>query len=204
MDTYNTIEGESRGYILDNRSKFYSFAYPVVNEEEVKEYLERLKKEYYDARHHCYAYILGAEKTSYRVNDDGEPSGSAGKPIYGQLLSNDLTDVLVVVVRYFGGVKLGVPGLISAYKAATIDALSNSKIITKIVKRVYLVEFDYLEMNKVMKIMKDEGLNVLSTNFDTDCKIQFEVRADDEERVIRLMTGYGMNIKVIKRIDENL
>lgn len=200
-DTYNTIETEAKGYILENRSKFYSFAYPVVSEEEVKERLDALRKEYYDARHHCYAYILGANKDYYRANDDGEPSGSAGKPIHGQLLSNDLTDILVVVVRYFGGVKLGVPGLITAYKAATVDALTNAKVITKIVKCRYEIGFEYLDMNKVMKIVKDEELEILGTEFDMSCKLTFAVRANDADRVIKIMSGYDSGIKYINGIN---
>ena len=128
-DTYKTIASTSEGIYKEKGSKFLAFAIPVVSEAEIKEHIDKIKKEYYDARHHCYAYILGADKATYRINDDGEPSGTAGRPIHGQLLSKDLTNTLVVVVRYFGGIKLGVSGLITAYKAATKDALDNAVVI---------------------------------------------------------------------------
>ena len=142
-DTYRTIKRESEGYFRDRGSKFYAFAYPVETEDEVKEHLEELRKKYYDARHHCYAYQLGAEKTSYRINDDGEPSSSAGKPIFGRIQSHDLTNILIVVIRYFGGVKLGVPGLINAYKTAAEEAILKNKIETKTINEVY--ELSYIQ-----------------------------------------------------------
>lgn len=175
-DTYRTITTTSEGYYKEKGSKFIAFALPAENETEVKQHLERIKKEYYDARHHCFAYRLGADKLVYRVNDDGEPSGTAGRPIFGQIQSNDLTNILIVVIRYFGGTKLGVRGLINAYKTASIDALEKAKIITKTVNDVYEVKYQYEKMNSVMKIVKDEGLNIFDQQFEIDCSIKFVVR----------------------------
>ncbi|QKG80363.1 IMPACT family protein [Tenuifilum thalassicum] len=175
-DTYKTIEEPSEGIYKEKGSKFIAKAYPVRTEEEVKAILTKLREEYYDARHHCYAYILGAKKESWRANDDGEPSGTAGKPIHGQLLSFDVTNVLVVVIRYFGGTKLGVSGLINAYKTATQDALSNAKIITKTVDTIYKLTFGYVTMNDVMKLIKELNLEFIDQHFDNTCFIRLRVR----------------------------
>jgi uncharacterized YigZ family protein len=172
-DTYNTIKAPSEGYFIDKRSKFYAFAYPVETEDEIKEHLSVLKKQYYDARHHVYAWILGADKTHYRTNDDGEPAGSSAKPIYGQLLSNDLTNIVIFVVRYFGGVKLGVPGLINAYRTAAQDAIQNAEIIEKTVEDSFELHYDYLLMNEVMKILKEGPVTIIEQEFDNHCKIFF-------------------------------
>ncbi len=166
MDSYNTIDGTARGEFKDKGSKFLAFAYYVTSEEQISSIIQDLKKEYYDARHHCYAWRMGADGKAWRANDDGEPSSTAGKPILGQLLSNELTDILVVVVRYFGGTKLGVPGLIRAYKESTIDVLNNSNIVTKQVEAYYCLSFPYIEMNSAMKIVKDFGLKILGQDFD--------------------------------------
>lgn len=175
-DTYKTIVSFSQGIYREKGSKFIALTYLVKTEAEVKEILISVKKEYNDARHWCYAYRLGWDKSAYRMNDDGEPSGTAGKPIYGQILSHDLTNVLIVVVRYFGGVKLGVSGLIGAYKAATIDALSNAQILEKEVKEVNEVEFGYELMNNVMTLLKMEGVTIVKTDyFDDYVRILFEV-----------------------------
>ena len=182
-DTYKTITSPAEGIYKEKGSKFLAFAIPVVSEAEVKENVERLKKEYYDARHHCYAYILGHDKAVYRANDDGEPSGTAGRPIYGQLLSKDITNTLVVVVRYFGGIKLGVSGLITAYKAATKDALDNAEIIEKTVNEVYRVEFEYPLMNDVMRLLKDENLDQFNQRFEMNCSLDFSVRKSKSARV---------------------
>lgn len=182
-DTYKTIKEPAEGYFMDKRSKFYAFAYPVTSEEEVKEYLAALKKKYYDARHHVFAWILGKEKEQYRVNDDGEPSGSSAKPIYGQLLSNDLTNIVIFVVRYFGGVKLGVPGLINAYRNAAQDAIQNAEIIEKIVEDYFELRYDYLMMNDVMKIIKEEPLDVVSQKFDNLCSVVFRTRQSESEKI---------------------
>jgi uncharacterized YigZ family protein len=175
-DAYKTIKAPSEGYFIDKRSKFYAFAYPVETEDEVKEHLAVLKKRYYDARHHVYAWILGADKAHYRTNDDGEPSGSSAKPVYGQLLSNDLTNIVIFVVRYFGGVKLGVPGLINAYRTAAQDALQNAEIIEKAVEDCLELHYDYVLMNEVMKILKEEPVTIVEQTFDNQCKIILRTR----------------------------
>ncbi len=175
-DTYKTIKGPSRGFYKDKGSKFIALAYPVQSEKEVKQLLDDIKKEYHDARHHCFAWIIGHENTNQRFNDDGEPSGTAGKPIYGQLLSHELFNVLIVVVRYFGGTKLGVRGLINAYKGAAKDAIDNNSIVTKTICNFYRISFDYLAMNDIMRIMKEYGLAQHSHDFDQACRIDFSVR----------------------------
>lgn len=175
-DTYLTIEAPSQGLYKDKGSKFIALAWPVETEEQINEIMASVKKEYYDARHHCYAWILGKSREHFRQNDDGEPSGTAGKPIYGQLLSAELTNILVVVVRYFGGTKLGVRGLIDAYKGATADALQNAGIIEKIIHVQYQLDFDYLSMNDVMKILKDHELPQSDHQFDLKCRLSFSVR----------------------------
>ncbi|OFX54518.1 MAG: YigZ family protein, partial [Bacteroidetes bacterium GWA2_30_7] len=150
-DTYLTIESQSEGLFKDKGSKFIAFAIPVCNEDEIKQHLESIRKKYYDARHHCYAYRLGLEGNIYRTNDDGEPSNTAGKPIYGQILSNELTNVLIIVVRYFGGILLGTGGLINAYKSASANAIANAKIIKKTEDTLLKIIFDYTITNDVMK-----------------------------------------------------
>lgn len=157
-DTYHTIATPSEGLYKEKGSKFLAFAYPVKNVEEVKQHLEQLRKDYYDARHHCYAYILGATKEAYRANDDGEPSGTGGRPIHGQLLSADLTDTLIVVVRYFGGILLGASGLANAYKAAARDAIENATIIEKNITTSYTLCFEYGLMNEVMRMIKKHNI----------------------------------------------
>ena len=183
IDTYNTITKLSQGFFKDKGSKFYAFAYPVENEDQAKQYINEIKKQYYDARHHCYVYAIGFERGTTRMNDDGEPSGSAGKPIFGQILSYDLTNVLLVVTRYFGGVKLGIRGLINAYKYAAADALEKSHIITRHLKDVYELHYDYPMMNRVMYLMKEENLEQLETRFEADCRLTFAVRKKDSQRV---------------------
>lgn len=180
-DTYKSIAGPSKGQYRDLGSRFLAFVYPVETEEEVKSILSGIKKEYFDARHHCYAYRLGREGEQWRANDDGEPSSTAGRPILGQLLSNELSDVLVVVVRYFGGTKLGVPGLIKAYKSATQDALANARIVEKISTVLLTIEFDYLRMNDVMKLLKDLNITILEQQFDLSCRISVRVRLSQVE-----------------------
>lgn len=175
-DSYKTISNSAEGSYKDKGSKFIAIASRVSTEEDVKERLSEIRNKYHDARHHCYAYVLGFEKSEFRFNDDGEPSGTAGRPIYGQINSRDLTNTLVVVVRYFGGVKLGVRGLINAYKAAAADALDQVEIVTKTVNEIYKLEFDYLMMNSVMKIIKDSNLKILSQDFQLDCALEYKVR----------------------------
>jgi uncharacterized YigZ family protein len=182
-DIYKVIDKPSEGFYKDKGSKFISYAIRVQSEEEVKEELERIKKLHHDARHHCYAYAIGHEREHFRINDDGEPSGTAGKPIYGQILSYDIINILIVVVRYFGGTKLGVRGLIDAYKTAAADALDNAKILTKKMKDVYELHYEYPLMNKVMYILKEENLHQLDTKFEVDCRLTFSVRKKESQRI---------------------
>jgi uncharacterized YigZ family protein len=175
-DCFKSISEPSAGIFKDNGSKFLAFAYPVTTEEEIKTIIQQLKKEYFDARHHCYAYRLGHTGAIWRMNDDGEPSSTAGRPIYGQILSAELSDILVVVVRYFGGIKLGVPGLIRAYKTSTADAIANATIIEKIATETFTIVFDYLQMNTVMKKLKDMALTPTNQQFDLNCTLQVSVR----------------------------
>jgi len=182
-DEYLTLKGESKGLYKDKGSRFLSFAFPVRDEQEIKEKLETLRKEYHDARHHCYAWRLGAEKEIYRANDDGEPGNSAGKPILGQIQAFDLTNVLLVVVRYFGGTLLGVGGLIQAYKNAAYDAISNGEILTARVIRYYRIYFTYQDMNQVMKIVKDYELEQSEQHFETECAMLIGIRKSLAESV---------------------
>ena len=174
-DNYKTIELPSEGFFKDKGSKFLAHAFPVKNETEIDEIRADLRKKYHDARHHVYAFMLGAEGKTYRASDDGEPSNSSGQPVLGQIRSFELTDILIVVVRYFGGTKLGVPGLINAYKTAAQDALNHAKIITKTVSSKLTVEFDYPLMNVVMRLAKEENLEQAEQNFDISCRIVFLV-----------------------------
>ena len=188
QDSYKSIAGHAQGLFKDNGSRFIAHAYPVETEEEVKEIVASLKKEYYDARHHCYAYRLGYKGDRFRANDDGEPSGSSGRPILGQIDSNGLSDILVVVVRYFGGIKLGIPGLIRAYKSSTADAIANAEIIEKIASRPFRVIFGYMSMNGVMKVMKDLGLEQKNQKFDMECSIDTTVRLTLVETFLERMS----------------
>lgn len=183
-DTYKTIAAPATGIYSEKRSKFLAYAFPVRTEEDVKAHLAELQKKHYDARHHCYAYILGPRKDAYRINDNGEPSGTAGRPIYGQLLSKDLTDTLVVVVRYFGGIKLGVSGLQNAYKIAAKESLDAAQIVEKTIEEQYDVVFEYLQMNAVMQLMKDPSVTILSQQSDLNCTIRFSVRLREADRIV--------------------
>ena len=185
--TYRTIAKESEGLYKEKGSRFIALAYPVRTEEEVKQHVADVKKKYYDARHHCYAYILGANKDAYRMNDDGEPSGTAGRPIHGQLLSKDLTDTLIIVIRYFGGIKLGVSGLINAYKTAAKDALDNNTIVEKFVEEDYQLRFPPLSMNKVMQLLKRETVKITDQQYDTDCIIHFTVQKRDADNLLEAL-----------------
>ena len=185
--TYRTIAKESEGLYKEKGSRFIALAYPVRTEEVVKQHVADVKKKYYDARHHCYAYILGANKDAYRMNDDGEPSGTAGRPIHGQLLSKDLTDTLIIVIRYFGGIKLGVSGLINAYKTAAKDALDNSTIVEKFVEEDYQLRFPPLSMNKVMQLLKRETVKITDQQYDTDCIIRFTVQKRDADNLLEAL-----------------
>lgn len=187
-DSYKTIEKASEGIFRDKGSKFIAFAYPIRSDEEVKQIISVLRSEHAKARHFCYAYRLTTDRTVFRINDDGEPSGTAGRPILNCLLSEDLTYILVVVVRYFGGTLLGVPGLINAYKSATVEALQNSTKISKTINDVYEVDFDYLQMNDIMKLIKEESLEVINQNFDINCVIKFEIR---KAQLNQVLTKFG-------------
>ena len=175
-DTYKTITSLSEGIYTEKRSKFIAIAIPVRTLEEVKSHLETYQKKYYDARHVCYAYMLGHERLNFRANDNGEPSGTAGKPILGQINSNELTDILIIVVRYFGGIKLGTSGLIVAYKAAAADAIANATIIEKTVDDDISVVFEYPFMNDIMRIVKEEEPEILEQSYDMDCVIRLRIR----------------------------
>jgi uncharacterized YigZ family protein len=197
-DTYLTIKRPSEGVFKDRGSKFLAFAFPVKTEEEIKEILTRIRKQHHIANHHCYAFRLGADKQSFRSNDDGEPSNTAGKPILGQIQSKDLTNILIVVARYFGGTLLGVSGLINAYRQAAADALQNSEIIEEIVKERYQLLFGYLQMNDVMKIIKEEKLDIVSQNFELECEIVFEVRKNNADSIKQLFGKVnGVNVILI-------
>jgi uncharacterized YigZ family protein len=182
-DTYFTIEKPAEGLFKDRGSKFISFAFPVTTEDEIKNHLSILRKQHNSANHHCYAFRLGAGKLAFRANDDGEPSNTAGKPILGQIQSKDLTNILIVVIRYFGGTLLGVSGLINAYRQAAAEVINNAIIIEKTVNEIYELKFDYLQMNNVMKIMKDENLEMLSQDFGLTPKLTFSVRKGNALRV---------------------
>ncbi|MCO4294490.1 YigZ family protein [Solitalea sp. MAHUQ-68] len=183
-DTYQTISQPAEGIFRDRGSKFIAYAFPVRSEDEVKEHLHKLKKDHPTARHHCYAWRFGMDRTVFRVNDDGEPSGTAGRPILNVLLSKDVTNIVVFVVRYFGGTLLGVPGLINAYKMATIEALDSAEIIQKTVNDIYRIDFEYLQMNDVMKVMKDTSVEMLNQQFDNSCSIEFELKKSEVNRII--------------------
>ncbi|MBB6610986.1 YigZ family protein [Pontibacter sp. Tf4] len=183
QDTYRTIAEPTESIYKEKGSKFLAFAYPVYSEDDIKEHLAELRKKYFDARHHCYAYILGADKSRYRANDDGEPNHSAGDPILGQIRSADLSNVLVVVVRYFGGTKLGVSGLINAYKTATADALAKATIIEKHETALLHIHFGYPQMNDVMSLVKDYNLSVRQQQFELTCTLTIEVRKQLQQEV---------------------
>lgn len=176
QDSYRSISTPSEGLFKDNGSRFIARAYPVETEEEIRDIVSSLKKEYHDARHHCYAWRLGYRGDRFRASDDGEPSGSSGKPILGQIDSRGLSDVLVVVIRYFGGIKLGIPGLIRAYRTSTADALDSAEIIEKVASRRFRLHFGYMNMNAVMKIMKDLGLSPGGQDFGMECSMETSVR----------------------------
>lgn len=194
QDSYKTIVSVSEGQYTEKRSRFIAYAVPVSSADEVKQEVEKYKKQYYDARHICWAYMLGAERTNFRVNDDGEPSGTAGKPILGQINSNELTDVLIVVIRYFGGIKLGTSGLITAYKAAASEALSSAEIIEKTVDEDITVVFEYPFLNSIMRIVKEDNPIIVSQNFSMDCEMTLRIRKGElgklKNRLLKIDTVY--------------
>ncbi len=195
-DRYKTIKKESRGYYKEKNSRFIARIFHVESEEKAKEYLLQMKKEYHDARHHCWAYRIHPENELFRSSDDGEPSGTAGKPIFNQILSAGLFDVLVVVIRYFGGVKLGVPGLIRAYKTATRDAIDRATIVTLSITRKLTILFDYPQMNRVMRIVKDENIIVLKQDFGMRCELILEVERNRIKNVLKKFESIrGLTVK---------
>ena len=196
-DSYLTIAEPAEAIYKERSSKFLTYAYPVENEEEIKELLDALRKEYYDATHHCYAYRLGPQGETFRANDDGEPSGTAGKPILGQLLSADLTNCLVVVVRYFGGTKLGVSGLIQAYKESTAEVIAASNIIEKTIDRVIKVDFSYISMNGVMRIIKEMNPRIDEQIFDNLCTMKLRIRESEADMLVaKLEKVEGVTVEV--------
>lgn len=188
-DTYLSIAGTAKGIYREKASKFIAIAIPASTEKEALAALETVRREYHDANHHCYAYRVGITQPAYRFNDDGEPSGSAGRPIYGQILSAGFTDLIVVVVRYFGGTKLGVPGLIHAYKTASREALDQAVSVEKTRTERFMVTFDYPLMNEVMRLLKEEGARILSQNATTRCSIEFTVRKSRAEMTAKRFSG---------------
>ena len=182
-DTYKTITNPSEGYYTEKRSRFISFAIPVRTVEEVKAEIARLRKEYYDARHVCWAYMLGADRKTYRANDDGEPSSTAGKPILGQINSNELTDVLIVVVRYFGGIELGTSGLIVAYRTAAAEAIAAATIEERTVDEDITVVFEYPYLNSIMRIVKEDAPTIVAQKFDMDCEMTLRIRKGEADRL---------------------
>ncbi|MFT4851197.1 MAG: putative YigZ family protein [Sediminicola sp.] len=196
-DTYKTIlEASPNSLLKEKGSKFLGYAFPVTNEDQVKECVNYLKKEHYNARHWCYAWQLGRSYESYRVNDDGEPSNSAGMPIFGQLQAYDVTNVLIVVVRYFGGTKLGVGGLMQAYKTAAQMSLEGSSIVKKTIDKFFTLKFEYPEMNIVMRIIKEEKLSISNQKMELDCEFKLAVRKKDAKRIFDLFENtYKVSIK---------
>ena len=198
-DTYASIAGRSDGLFKDNGSRFIAQAYPVESEEEVKEIVGSLKKEYHDARHHCFAYRIGLDGSRWRANDDGEPSGSAGRPILGQIDAAGLSDILVVVIRYFGGIKLGIPGLIRAYKTSTSDALAQATVVEKVAGKDYRLSFPYLSMNAVMKVVKDMSLPQKDQFFAERCSMLLRVRLSQEAAFLdRVSNIEGIDVDEVK------
>lgn len=185
IDSYKTISKPTEEVLYkEKNSKFFAYAFPIQQEDEVKEILERIKKEHYNARHWCYAFQLGAEQIYYRANDDGEPSNTAGAPIYGQIQSFDVTDILIVVVRYFGGIKLGVGGLITAYRAAAQMAMEQADIIEKTIDKKFKVRFEYKDMNNVMRVIKEKNLNILNQIMEMSCEIELSIRKNEYQQAL--------------------
>lgn len=193
-DSYKTIRQVAEGFYSEKRSRFISYAIPVRTVEEVKEQLDAYRKQYYDARHVCWAYMLGADRLTFRSNDDGEPSSTAGKPILGQINSNELTDILILVVRYFGGIELGTSGLIVAYRTAAAQAIAAAEIEERTVDEEITVVFEYPYLNGIMRIVKEDSPTVLSQRFEMDCEMTLRIRQGDAERLkarlLKVETAY--------------
>lgn len=196
-DSYKTIREPSEGLFKDKGSKFIALGYSVNSEEEIKTKIKDIKKKYHDARHHCYAYKLGLSEDVYRMNDDGEPSGTAGKPIYGQIISHGLSDVLIIVVRYFGGTLLGTSGLINAYKAAAKDAIANSQLVEQTIKKQLEISFSYDLLNLAMRVIKDERVDIISQEFSESCQIIVNIRVGKFNEVKKKFESvYGIDTKM--------
>lgn len=194
-DSYKTICGLSEGYYTEKRSRFISYAIPVRRVEEVKEELDKYRKQYYDARHVCWAYMLGADRQTFRSNDDGEPSSTAGKPILGQINSNELTDILIVVIRYFGGIELGTSGLIVAYRTAAAEAIAAAEVEERTVDEDITVAFEYPYLNGVMRIVKEDAPAIISQSFEMDCEMTLRIRKGEAGRLkARLLKVEGLRI----------
>ncbi len=195
-DEYKTIASPSEGIYKEKGSRFISLAYPIRTDQEAIQLIQHNKQKFHDARHLCYAYVLGQDKNVYRINDDGEPSGTAGNPIYGQILSNDLTNILIIVIRYFGGTKLGKPGLINAYRESARDAIVHAKIILETINKNYSVSFDYALLNWVLKIIRKHQGNTTFKSIQQQCEINFSIRKNHAEKIIlNLKTNKNLIIK---------
>ena len=193
-DSYKTIKALSEGYYTEKRSRFISYAIPVRTVEEVKEQVAAYRKQYYDARHVCWAYMLGADRQTFRANDDGEPSSTAGKPILGQINSNELTDILIVVIRYFGGIELGTSGLIVAYRTAAAEAIAAAEVEERTVDEDITVSFEYPYLNSIMRIVKEDGPQIIKQSFEMDCEMTLRIRKGEAERLrdrlLKVETAY--------------
>ncbi|TPN82093.1 IMPACT family protein [Aquimarina algicola] len=200
LDTYKTIKSSGKEVLFkDRNSKFYGYAFPIKTEEDVKNIISELKKQHHTARHHCYAWQIGTENKRYRSNDDGEPSNSAGQPIFGQIQSFEITNVLVVIVRYFGGVKLGVGGLINAYRTSAAMAIEASEIIEKTINKDFVIIFEYKDMNKVMRIIKDYDLKIIKQELELSCKIYISVRKKFVDKIKDVFSSlYEIKIKELE------
>jgi len=198
-DTYKTIKSSSEGIYKEKGSRFIAFAYAVSDQNEIKPIIDKLRKEHHEARHHCYAYMIGKERTMWRVNDDGEPSGTAGRPIIGQINSSGLTNILIVVIRYFGGTLLGVSGLINAYKTAAAQAINNAEIIELTLQEYYEITYPFISMNDVMKILKEENIGQSDQSFDLECCIKINFRSSAKEKNLnRLSRVEGLKYKYLE------
>ena len=198
-DTYNMLATRGDGLYKEKGSKFIAEAFTVMNEDVAKAAITDIKNKYFDARHQCYAYMIGPDKKTFRSSDDGEPSGTAGKPILNQILSKDVTNVCVVVARYFGGIKLGTSGLINAYKTAARDALDNAQVVEKTINEFYSLEFEYPLMNEVMRIMKEENLEQQNPRFELDCYLEFSTRKNDAQKIEEKFRNlFGVKITHLK------
>jgi uncharacterized YigZ family protein len=200
-DSYKTIKSFSQGIYKEKGSRFIAFAYPVTDQNEIKPIIDKIRKEHHEARHHCYAYMIGQERIIWRMNDDGEPSGTAGRPILGQVKSFGLTNILIIVSRYFGGTLLGVSGLINAYKSAAASAIKNAEIIEYTLQEFYEINYPFVSMNDVMKILKEENICQSDQSFDLECSMKVNFRASGREKILKKLSRIeGLNYRYIKTL----